>query len=278
MAKLWLTGLTCKGKLEDLKELIEPIKHHFDGLVWVFNGEKDEGADYLESVKGDGEIIYAKWCNRFDFSRNLGLFTSPIKFGDWFLVVDDQERISEEFGKSLAAILSQCSSAGVDGVYIRNKHFAFKHNEKLKFTSNPHCGVVGTSKSLDLTTSIEDFPKSYFTNVRPQKRGQFEFVHTNIKYYLYPSTNHLLLHFEKDMDYVNKRYEVRNLFLNEARKLKADVSSVASLLATIKKEGMNKNMHKCINAEKILNDWYRFEIEGKRDMVDDPNPELLKTV
>jgi|TARA_R110002167_G_scaffold14076_1_gene57608 hypothetical protein len=276
MAKLWLTGLTCKGKLEDLKELIEPIKHHFDGLVWVFNGEKDEGADYLESVKGDGEIIYAKWCNRFDFSRNLGLFTGPIKFGDWFLVVDDQERISEEFGDNLKGILAICSASSIDGIYIRNKHFAFKHNESLKFSSNPHCGVLGTTSNAELEGS-EGFKKSYFTNVRPKKRGKFEFIHTNIKYYLYPSTNHLLLHFEKDMEYVNARYAVRSHFLSLAKSSGADITSVESLLETVKKP-ISEEITKCINNEKILNDWYRFEVKGERDMVDDPHPELIKPI
>ena len=64
MNKLWLIGITTEGHKQDLQELIDPIKDDFDGLIWTFHYPKDNGADYLESVKGQGEIIYTKWCNR----------------------------------------------------------------------------------------------------------------------------------------------------------------------------------------------------------------------
>jgi len=94
--RLWLIGVTNEGHEKDLRELIEPIKDDFDGLVWTFHYPKDNGADYLESVKGEGEIIYTKWCNRLDFSRNHCLFQGPIKIGDWFLTIDSLERILQK--------------------------------------------------------------------------------------------------------------------------------------------------------------------------------------
>src|SRR6056300_963637 len=95
--KLWLTGMTSAGNGDHLKELIEPIKEYFDGLIWVYHDDQkefqadqhlDSGLRYLYDNKRDGEIIRSRWCNRFDFSRNIGLYQGPIKYGDWFLVID----------------------------------------------------------------------------------------------------------------------------------------------------------------------------------------------
>ena len=99
--RLWLIGITTEGHKQDLEELIEPIKDHFDGLIWTFHYPKDDGADYLESVKGEGEIIYTKWCNRLDFSRNHSLFQGPMRVGDWFVTIDTLERLSPDFTKDL---------------------------------------------------------------------------------------------------------------------------------------------------------------------------------
>ena len=275
--KIWLTGLTSKGREQDLRELIEPIKDKFDGLVWVFNGEKDAGFDYLDSEKKEGKIIHAEWCNRFDFSRNLGLFCSPIKYGDWFVVIDDQERMSVEFANSLHSILKRCKTIGVDGLYIHNKHFAFIFNEQMKFVSNPHCGVYGTHKGMELVGS-NVFKEEWFTNVRPLKRGKFEFVKTNIKYYLYPNTNHLLLHFESDPEYVKYRYYIRSKFLSYMSGFGADTTSVDSITKALRENPPNDELIDIINSEKILNDWYRFEFLGDTDIVDDPNPALIKQV
>jgi len=56
--RIWLTGITSKGNEEDLRELIDPIKDDFHGLIWTFHYPKDSGAEYLESVKGEGNNLY----------------------------------------------------------------------------------------------------------------------------------------------------------------------------------------------------------------------------
>ena len=40
--KLWLIGITTQGHEQDLRELIEPIKDDFDGLIWTFHYPKDD--------------------------------------------------------------------------------------------------------------------------------------------------------------------------------------------------------------------------------------------
>ena len=211
--KLWLIGITNEGHENDLRELLEPIKEHFDGLVWTFHYPKDSGADYLESVKGEGEIIYTKWCNRLDFSRNHCLYQGPIKHGDWFLTIDTLERLSPEFTENLKRFCEFLDTQEVDGCFLYNKRFMFKFNEETEFALNPHETVYGHKRAIEL--SDQDFwNESYQKNVRGEKRKDlFHFIDHNFKYYLFPNTNHLALGFEKDLHLIKKRYKNRGKFL-----------------------------------------------------------------
>jgi len=257
MNNFWITGITCEGNKENLIELLEPIRKYFNGLIWTFHYPKDDGADYLESIKGEGEIIYSKWCNRFDFSRNTSLFQSPIKNGDWFVVVDDAERIDEKFAASLKNFTRQFDQNGIDGVYLRGKHFMFRFNESTKFKLNPHCGVDGVNRSFEIT-SIEGWDDSFFTNVRGEQRDKFDFVRHNLKYYLYPQTNHLVLKCEHDMDFIKKRFDIRAKFFNELYSLGLDPYDLEDVFSYIVHEDLSEVAKECINQEKYLNDVYRF--------------------
>ena len=167
--KLWLIGITTEGHEQDLRELIEPIKDDFDGLIWTFHYPKDEGADYLEQVKGEGETIYTKWCNRLDFSRNHSLFQGPMKIGDWFLTIDTLERLSPEFTKNLRKLCVDLDEKGIDGVYLYNKRLLFKLKEQTAFVNNPHEGIFGCSNTIELTNQ-SFWKKEYQKNVRDEKR------------------------------------------------------------------------------------------------------------
>tara|TARA_B100000945_G_scaffold117576_1_gene93433 strand:- start:3574 stop:4404 length:831 start_codon:yes stop_codon:yes gene_type:complete len=275
--KLWLIGITTEGHKKDLQELIEPIKDHFDGLIWTFHYPKDDGADYLESVKGQGEILYTKWCNRLDFSRNHSLYQGPIRVGDWFVTLDTLERLSPDFTKNLKPLARQFEQQGIDGSFIFNKRFMFKFKENTTFTNNPHEGICGATKTIEFTKT--DFWKEGFiTNVRSQRRqNEFYFVTHNFKYYLFPNTNHLLLGFENDLNLVRERYAVRDKFFTEIFRLgfyPYDIQSVKDCLS----KQLTPILQDCINFDKFLNDWYRYEILGLRDMVDKHDFSFVKKI
>ena len=275
--KLWLIGITTEGHKEDLKELIEPIKEYFDGLIWTFHYPKDEGADYLESVKGGGEIIYTKWCNRLDFSRNHSLYQGPMEIGDWFVTLDTLERLSPTFAKNLKPLTKQFEQQGIDGSYIFNKRFMFRMREHTAFVNNPHEGICGTNATMEFTRT--DFWKEDFLkNVRSEKRqDEFYFVNHNFKYYLFPNTNHLLLGFEDDKELINQRYRIRAEFMEEVRGLGFYPHSVESVENCLKGE-LTEKLKKCINAEKFLNDWYRYEVLGLKDVVDKHDFSFIKEI
>ena len=264
MNKLWLIGITTEGHKQDLQELIEPIKDDFDGLIWTFHYPKDDGADYLESVKGQGEIIYTKWCNRLDFSRNHSLFQSRMEVGDWFLTIDTLERLSPDFTGRLKSICSYLDYSGVDGVYLHNKRLLFKFNEQTAFLNNPHEGIIGVTKTLEI--SKQSFWKEeYQKNIRVGKREDpLYFINHNFKYYFFPNTNHLLLGFEDDRDLVNKRYQNRTRLISLIKKEGLNPFCLTSVELCFRYR-LNEELKECISFDKFLNDWYRYKILEQRE-------------
>ena len=275
-SKLWFIGVTHEGNHEHLKELIEPIKSCFDGLIWTFHYPKDKGAEYLETVKGEGEIIYAKWCNRLDYSRNHCLYQGPMKVGDWFITIDCHERITKEFVDLIKTMIPLFEKQGIDGIYLHGKRFAAKLKEETKFVGNPHEGINGISKAIEVTQS--DFWKDYFfSNVRNKARDKFAIFMSAMKYYIFPTTNHLLLHFENNQNFVKERYLVRSKFLQEISNLGFNPHCLKSVKNCIENE-LTEILKECINSEKILNDWYRYEFLDARDLIDKHDFTLIKKI
>ena len=276
--RIWLTGMTSKGHEKDLKELIEPIKNDFNGLVWVFHYPLDSGYDYLDSVKAKGEIIKTKWCNRFDFSRNHCLFQGPMKVGDWFLVIDTLERLSPVFTNKLSDFCKHLDKSEVDGVYLYNKRFLFKLKEQTRFVNNPHEGIAGSSRTIEL--SKQNFwNKEYKKNVRSEiRQDPYHFIEHNFKYYFLPNTNHLLLGFEDDPELVQKRYENRSKLIQEIYTEGFDPFNIDSVKECFRTY-LTDRIKEYIDFDKFLNDWYRFNIlEEKEGIVDKHDFSLFKPI
>ena len=89
---VYLTLITNKKELHNLKELIEPIWDFFDGLIVCYDSvEKpvnDECFEYLESRKKNGEILFRPWTNDHDLQMNVFLRQGPLKENDWFVIRD----------------------------------------------------------------------------------------------------------------------------------------------------------------------------------------------
>lgn len=273
--KLWLTGITNAGNGEHLKELIEPIKEYFDGMVWVFHTDNrepckhdhDEGYKYLKNSL-DTKVVLAPWCNRTDFSRNIGLYHGPIRYGDWFLTIDTLERMHVDFAAQIPELIQRFERTGIDGVYLRNKHFLFQFNEQTAYVHNPHSGVAGVKQSFEIT-SLPFWRDEYWINVRAEHRDPYEFVDHNLKYYLFPNTNHLVLKCESDREFILHRYQLRGIFLNELNRLGIDSQDFNAVKSYIERGDLSDTAKQCIAEEKYLNDVYRFYRLGRNDIVDD---------
>ena len=283
--KLWLTGMTNAGNAEHLKELVEPIKEYFDGFVWVFHDDnlsesanyaKDDGFNYLVSLP-NSKVILAPWCNRTDFSRNIGLYHGPIKYGDWFLTIDTLERMHVDFAAQIKEIIERCEKNAINGIYCRNKHFLFQFNERTAYVNNPHSGVAGVSKSLEITT-LPFWKDEFWVNVRSLHRDKYEFIDHNLKYYLFPNTNHLVLKCETDQQFIVRRYTIRNEFFKELLRLGIDIQDFKAVKDYIVTGDLTETTKSCISEEKYLNDVYRFYRLNQKDIQEDFDFENLVKV
>ena len=235
MAKIWLCGITSSGNSHNLRELIQPVLHCFDGLVWTFHKPQDEGIDYLESVKGDGKIIYTDWVGRYDFARNHYLFSNTIK----------------------------------EGLYYEGKFLAFKLNEWMFWRNSIHETLEGVQKPIDLKGAMPFDEHPIRVNLRKEKRQKFTFVKQALRYYLTKGSIHCLLGCEKNQDFFQQRMQVRDLFRSNLIQKEIDPTDTDQVLSYIISDDIDQTTRDAINFEKYLNDAYRHYKLDKVDFEQD---------
>ena len=269
--KVWLCGITNEGNEQNLKELIDPIKDYFDGLVWTFHYPKDEGADYLESVKGDGKIIYTDWLGRYDFPRNHYLFSNVIREGDWFFNIDSEERLSLEFMQNWSSHKEIFENNGVDGLYYEGKFMAFKLNEWMYWKNSIHEMLVGCNRAIELHGNEVFDSTPIRTNLRSEKRGEFDFVKQALRYYLTKGSIHVQLGCEDNPELIKKRHGIRMNFRRHLLSKDIDVNNVDDVIDFICSDDLDVFTKNCINSEKYINDAYRHYKLGLEDFSQDFN-------
>lgn len=272
--------MTSEGELENLKEMIEPIKEFFDGLVFTFHHKgafaEDSAAAYLEENKKEGKIIYATWCYRHAYSQNHFLWQGPMKNGDIFVLLDTMERISAEFCKEhLPLLIKHMDENNVGLLANYGKGFIFRYSEMLEFRGSPHwyaTNVEGQQANLQLD-------KAFFWNVRAQKRPKFHWVEHYAKYmFMYPAgSNHALLGLEKQGDpnkLFPRRESLRLQFRQEAvnRGYPLTLDGLKQMLS----QPLDDTMKFYLNNEKTWNDYYRYIIEKDETVVDTHLPKDMK--
>tara|TARA_R110001599_G_scaffold305970_2_gene512433 strand:- start:322 stop:933 length:612 start_codon:yes stop_codon:yes gene_type:complete len=191
-----------------------------------------------------------------------------MQVGDWFLTIDTLERLSPDFTGRLKNICTYLDYSGIDGAYLHNKRLLFKFNEQTAFANNPHEGIIGVTKTIEL--SKQPFWEEHFQkNIRSEKRQDpLYFINHNFKYYFFPNTNHLLLGFEDDKSLVNKRYQNRSKLIELLKKQGLNPLCLKSIEECFRFR-LDDEIKKCINFDKFLNDWYRLNIlEQKEGFVD----------
>jgi len=271
MNKLYLCGMTSSGNIENLKEMIEPIKEYFDGLNFTFHYPKDGGAAYLEDNKKDGKIVYAEWCQRHEYSLNHFLYQGNMQNGDYFVLLDSLERITVEFAsKALPDFIKQMKQNNICMVSNYGKGFLFRYDESLNFKGSPHWYITNYTGGI---INVE-LPQTLFYNIRGQKRDKFHFINHYGKYMLYPyGSNHALLGLEKNGDpkelfprREERRLEFREYLRNELN-IPLNIESLKSYLIE-NKDNLPVRLKYFINNEKVWNDLYRFYCLNDRNIVD----------
>lgn len=274
--KLWLCGITSTGNLENLKAMIWPIKQYFDGLIFTYHGEEDDGYKYLVENQKEGKIIKANWCNRHSYSQNHFLYQGPMQDGDHFILLDSMERISAEFCEEhLHKLLEYMNINNIAMLANYGKGFIFRFNEQFEFKGSPHWYAT----NLDGQSANLELDKKLFWNVRAEQRDKFQWVKHYAKYmFCYPAgSNHALLGLEKQGDpqkLFPRRESLRLQFRQEAKK-RGYLFTLDDLKRMLS-EPLDDTIKFYLNNEKTWNDYYRYEILNDETVVDTHLPSDMK--
>lgn len=275
--RLFLCGITSAGNEANLRAMIDPISEHLSGLQFCFHYPTDAGADYLESQKGDGRIVYSYWHQRHGVSMSQFLWQGTMEAGDFFLVLDSMERLSPQFCyQRLPGLIALMKEANVAMIANYGKGLLFRYNEQLEFRGSPHW----YAQFLDGSAINMEFDKSEFWNVRGEQRNEYQWVAHYCRYYLYPEgSNHCLLGLEKQGDPQKlfpireaRRVAFRRLMRTRGYPITED--GIKDMLS----QPLDEEVKGYLNAEKILSDWYRYHILGDKTVVHSHLPSDMKHI
>jgi hypothetical protein len=274
-----------KGSAEDLRELWEPIKDHFDGICCTYFGEmRDDEAIYLEAEKGEGHVTYLPYVGRHDLARNVGLHCGKIENGDIVVVTDTLERPSPTFCRDVGNLLS----GEINTLFFFGKILAFRYHESATYVGTPHERFVrqdGQMWAVDMSHGWGDNKireAEIRANVRPEKRPADHWVGHFARYMLLPwGSNHALLGLEKNGD-PNKLFPIREVkrlaFREEMRRRGYPVTLDG--LKQMLSSPIDVKLRDMIQGDRVWSDYYWHVIRGRelvcghddRDMVKDEIP------
>ena len=189
--KLWICGM-FRGDRSVLEKTIQPIIKYFNGLICVVDSRasKDD-IDWLNSIKGDGEVIVKKWVNDHSHTMNETLFTDKMKFPDYFLYLDETDKPNLTFVKRLRDDVKYWHKNNIGAVWLDHP-FIIRYHTGVRFAQSPHWTIINIlGRTLNLT-SIDGYMKeSYLFNLRDNDKLRSAFL-SPIKYwYSYPPfSNH----------------------------------------------------------------------------------------
>ena len=273
--RLFLTSMSTGGNVDNITEMVEPILPYLDGIIWVLHhcATDDPGAQYLESVKGAGKVIYRFWPGRHHVSMNDTLYTGLMEEGDLFLYCDALERPMLPFVSRIKSeIAFTMEEADLDVIAYFGKPFLMRYRETMEYRGSPHWGLYGWNNRGIEWSTIEPDESKVRLNTRPLKRPNvWGWVDHYLKYYVaYPAgSNHCLLGLEKNGD-PNKLFpirEARRLEFRRYLKSKGVPLTVDGVRAWLLL-GPDEEGKRFVREEKILNDAYRRYILNDTTLVD----------
>lgn len=216
--KLWLCFIT-QDKEKDVEEMTRCFDY-FDGIVAVDGGSKDKTVEILESRKKAGKIVHRKWTGDHDMQMSEFLRAGVMKTGDYYVVLDSQERIHPEWLKTLRQDIVAYGANNV-GCLLWGKPFLVRYFSDQMYLANPHCmpwPIRGEIVDVqDESQVIWDIPNSTVTLgkyiINKKNMDDTNILH-GIKYMLYPRSNQVEMFYGRyGKDIVRKHEEQRVRFI-----------------------------------------------------------------
>lgn len=277
MTKLWLTSMSGPDQIENIKEIVEPIAHLLDGIIWVFNDTfiTDPGSMYLQGLNLKTKVIHRDWpTGRHHHSMNETLFTGLIEEEDLVLFCDPLERPMPPFvGRIKEELLPLMQESETSVIYYYGKPFLFRYFETLEYRLSPHWTLTGYPGRAVEWANIEPNEDLVRKNMRPIKRtDKFHWVGHFAKYFLYPAgSNSVALgldHFppgDRNQQFIEretKRLEFRRLM--KRRGFEVTMVGLKKML-----EGpLDEELKGYLRGEKILSDYWHF-LNGRGSLLKD---------
>lgn len=274
--KLWFTLIAGPGSFDDLLELCEPIKKHFDGLCAVYHGERDDPeANYLEINKGEGRIIYLPYVGRHSHSRNAALWCGVIEQGDFVMTCDTLERPTVEFLRDKVPQLIQSTVFGgrLNCFLYYGKAYLFQYHESMRYQGTPHEALLrddGGLCAVDISSFWPD-ESQIRVNMRPAKREATHWIGQYARYMLLPwGANHSLhgLQHQGDVNQLFPAREGKRLEFREEMRRRGFPRTEAGLKMMLS-QPLDDKLKSLVNSDKVWVDWYRFNILGETDLTDE---------
>tara|TARA_Y100000593_G_scaffold26231_3_gene52185 strand:- start:184 stop:1167 length:984 start_codon:yes stop_codon:yes gene_type:complete len=189
--KLWLCGIT-QDRLEDIDEMLSPeVLEVVDGVNFTDGYSKDGTYELLQERKGEGEISQRKWTNDHDFQMNEFLRCGTMQNGDWFLILDSPERLTDHWLSNIRKDIEGYEEKNIGAIAMSGRAYLAKYFDNMFFFPSPHWGlqnIVGQPEGI----SDEDKPK-YIINKRDEDPKESYLLHPSKYYYVYGRSNHTSL-------------------------------------------------------------------------------------
>lgn len=195
--KLWLCGM-IRGDLETLKETVEPYIDIFDGLIFVVDSRASLLAtNWLNDIKKAGKIIVKDWVNDHAHTSNEVLLSGVMNYGDFFIWIDETDKLNHDFAAGLKKYIKDWNAAGVGAVYLDHP-FVMCYNDGVRFSNSPHWGISGIIGDSISLVGGGNKKSDFITNLRDKDVLRSGFL-SPIKYWFcYPAfSNHTQLLYQQ---------------------------------------------------------------------------------
>ena len=276
MNKPYLVFMSGPNEYENIFELVNPIKSYIRGVcALIHNADHfDKGVEYLLKINNElnaGNIIFGPYTGDHSLSRNRILKETGIKDGDFLLIIDTLERVSNKFAPEIDQLCNYMNNNNIDIIRYLIKPYLIKYREDLIYMGTPHEALITLTDAilesenrlrvieLSNNPSFRD-ESDVRINLRPIKRDSKHFVNHYIKYLLLPNSNQNALGLEHhgNAPALPKLEKLRKSLLKALRdnNLPRTTDGVKQLLSN----GLNEVTRPIVNGHKQVNDFYRYFI------------------
>lgn len=263
MNKIYI-GIITQNQKKNIEELTT-ISHYFDGLAAVDHFSDDGTYEVLKNKCGAGFVEQIPYYGHHGHSMSHFLLHPKIKIGNWIILCDSSERISESFACNIRPFVKMLENNKINTVYNYSKVLLFKVFPHQSVQNTPHFSILGLRPNF---VSIEksgwfNSEKDYFYSLRNEQRGKYDFIDHFMKYYLQVHSNHNLLGLENfgnpaELFPILEQQRIDFLLYLQELGINNDVNSLKSYL--VDTNLLPDKIKYFINNNLILNQFYRYHV------------------